>query len=113
MYRQVRRGFRKPVRVNKMNPESVAVCDGCGFTVQYTELRWQKDYRGGDAPTQLGQRVCNACYDTPNQQLRLQVFKPDPIPNQWPRPQPAVGFNLLAAPQVGFVNEEGQYIMWS
>lgn len=113
MHRQIHRGHRRPVRINKRNPESVAVCDGCGFVVQYTELKWQKDYRGGDAPTQLGQRVCLSCYDTPNQQLRLQVYKPDPIPNPLPRPMLAVDFYLLAAPQVGIVNEEGQYILWS
>jgi hypothetical protein len=35
------------------SPRGLAICDGCGFMVQHTELRQKKDYRGGSVPVSL------------------------------------------------------------
>ena len=78
----------KRVIVHKNNPDGAGVCDGCGFVVPYNDLKEQMDYRGGSNPVGLGLRVCSMCYDTPNAQLKKQIFKPDPVPFKNPRPVP-------------------------
>lgn len=68
------------------NPHGLAICDGCGFMVQHTELREKKDYRGGSVPVGLGLRVCASCDDVPQPYYRRLLLKPDPIPLMNPRP---------------------------
>lgn len=68
------------------NPRAIAICDGCGFLIQHTELREKRDYRGGSAPVGLGIYVCASCDDVPQPYYRRLLLKPDPIPVQNPRP---------------------------
>lgn len=73
-------------RVNARNPQAAGICDRCGFVFQRTSLRFQYDWRGTTIQN-LYQLVCNACYDTPQEQLRAIVVPADPIPIINPRPQ--------------------------
>jgi len=68
------------------SPHGLAICDGCGFMVQHTELREKKDYRGGSTPVGLSLRVCASCDDIPQPYYRRLLLRPDPIPLKNPRP---------------------------
>lgn len=81
--------MRKPkpsTYVNVRNPQGAARCDGCGIAYPYPELREQMDYRGGETVVPTGRRVCSMCEDTPNEQFRKPVSKPDPLPLKHARP---------------------------
>ncbi len=100
------RSSPKRVITHRHNPQGVAVCDGCGIVVPYYDLVEQKDFRGGNTPVGVGIRVCSMCYDTPNEQLKLQVFKPDPVPLRYPRPDLGVNFSLLTQDSPQLVTED-------
>jgi hypothetical protein len=68
------------------SPRGLAICDGCGFMVQHTELRQKKDYRGGSVPVSLSLQVCASCDDVPQPYYRRLLLKPDPVPLRNPRP---------------------------
>jgi hypothetical protein len=68
------------------SPHGLAICDGCGFMVQHTQLREKKDYRGGSTPVGLSLRVCASCDDIPQPYYRRLLLRPDPIPLKNPRP---------------------------
>ena len=68
------------------SPHGLAICDGCGFMVQHTQLREKKDYRGGTTPVGLSLRVCASCDDVPQPYYRRLLLKPDPVPLKNPRP---------------------------
>lgn len=102
-----------PVIVSRMGPKGVAVCDGCGLVVPYQSMSAQFDYRGGNSPVPTGLRVCTGCYDTPNEQLRLQVFKPDPVPFRNPRPDTADNTNILTETELVLVTQDDDNIIWT
>lgn len=104
-----RRTSPKRVITHRHNPSGVGVCDGCGIVVPYEDLQEQKDFRGGSTPVGLGYRVCSMCYDMPNEQLKLQVFKPDPVPFRYPRPDPTINFFLLTENEVVLLTEDSYY----
>ncbi len=65
---------------------ALAVCDICGFTCEYTDL---KDYIYNQRPN--GLRVCPSCFDIDNEQLQIgknqipeaiALWKPRPDANQ-------------------------------
>lgn len=66
-------------RVNSRSPEAAGQCDRCGFLYSFSHLRWQIDYSGAGL---YNKRilVCEKCYDTPQQQLKVIVIPPDPLP---------------------------------
>jgi hypothetical protein len=68
------------------SPRGLAICDGCGFMVQHTELRQKKDYRGGSVPVGLSLRVCASCDDVPQPYFSRLLLRADPIPLKNPRP---------------------------
>jgi hypothetical protein len=80
------RKHRTEPQFNAKSPHGLAICDGCGFMVQHTELREKKDYRGGTTPVGLSLRVCASCDDIPQPYYRRLLLKPDPIPLKNPRP---------------------------
>lgn len=84
------RQFRDKVHVDPRNPRGVAMCDGCGFWVNYPELRERQEYRGGWAPVGTGLYVCKTCDDVPQPYYRRQVLAPDPVPLLNPRIDPSV-----------------------
>jgi hypothetical protein len=71
---------------DRKSPHGLAICDGCGFMVQHTELREKKDYRGGSVPVGLSLRVCGTCDDVPQPYYGRLLLRPDPIPLMNPRP---------------------------
>lgn len=84
-YGQGRKHRSQPQFDNK-SPRGLAICDGCGFMVQHTQLREKKDYRGGSVPVGLSLQVCASCDDVPQPYYRRLLLKPDPVPLQNPRP---------------------------
>ena len=73
-------------KVNSRNPEAFAICDGCGFLYNHSELRWQFQW-GGNKLVNLRQLVCRRCNDLPQTQLRAIVLPADPMPVMNPRVQ--------------------------
>lgn len=73
-------------KVNSRNPEAFAICDGCGFLYNHSELRWQFQW-GGNKLVNLRQLVCRRCNDIPQTQLRAIVLPADPMPVMNPRVQ--------------------------
>lgn len=90
-----RHGSRVRARTDWNNPRAFALCDGCKMLTFRDELTMQMDYRGGMSPVATGFLVCPKCYDTPNAQFQLQVFKPDPVPVYMPRPDDSGAFYIL------------------
>jgi len=41
---------RTQPKFSAQSPQGLAICDGCGFMVQHSELRQKQDYRGGANP---------------------------------------------------------------
>lgn len=68
------------------SPQGLAICDGCGFMVQHTELRQKQDYRGGSTPVGLSLQVCASCDDVPQPYFSRLLLRPDPVPLKNPRP---------------------------
>lgn len=73
-------------KVNARNPEAFAICDGCGFLYQHSELRFQLQWSGNKL-VNLKQLVCRRCNDIPQTQLRAIVLPADPMPVMNPRVQ--------------------------
>lgn len=66
-------------RIDSRSPSASGQCDRCGFLYNHSHLRWQMDYSGAGI---YNKRilVCEKCYDTPQQQLKVIVIPPDPLP---------------------------------
>lgn len=81
------RKSRAPIVIDPKNPDSVAVCDGCGRWTMHDHLVEKKEYRGGVTPVGTGFYVCGVCDDVPNPYFSKMVLAPDPVPIPNPRPQ--------------------------
>lgn len=81
------RRARAPIVINPKDPDSVAVCDGCGRWTMYEHLVEKKEFRGGSVPVGTGLWVCGVCDDVPNPYFSKLVLPPDPVPIAHPRPQ--------------------------
>lgn len=66
-------------KINSRSPSAAGQCDRCGFLYSFSHLRWQMDYSGAGI---YNKRilVCEKCYDTPQQQLKVIIIPPDPLP---------------------------------
>ena len=66
-------------QINARSPRASGQCDRCGFLYNFDHLRWQLDYSGAGL---YNKRilVCEHCYDTPQNQLKVIVIPPDPMP---------------------------------
>lgn len=82
-------------RIDSRSPRAAGQCDRCGFLYSFDHLRWQLDYSGAGI---YNKRilVCEKCYDTPQQQLKVIVIPPDPLP-------------VLNARPPDYVNSETNY----
>ena len=82
-------------RIDSRSPSASGQCDRCGFLYNHSHLRWQMDYSGAGL---YNKRilVCEHCYDTPQQQLKVIVIPPDPLP-------------VLNARPPDYVNSETDY----
>lgn len=85
-------------RTSSSHPEAFGVCQRCGIWYNRNRLRNQMAWRGAAIlPTWLF--VCDACYDTPQQQkFRSIVLPADPIPVQLALPE---NFNAASADYMG------------
>lgn len=73
-------------KVSLRSPTSFAICDGCGFLYNITDLSWNREW-AGNILINTRQLVCRKCNDTPNPQLRSIILPADPTPTANPRPQ--------------------------
>lgn len=73
-------------RTSAKNPQAHGICDRCGFRYNFVDLKFQFDWRGADLKN-LYLKVCERCYDTPQEQLRAIVLPPDPEPIIYARPE--------------------------
>ena len=82
-------------KIDSRSPSASGQCDRCGFLYNHSHLRWQLDYSGAGL---YNKRilVCEHCYDTPQQQLKVIVIPPDPLP-------------VLNARPPDYVNSETNY----
>lgn len=82
-------------KIDARSPTASGQCDRCGFLYNHSHLRWQLDYSGAGL---YNKRilVCEHCYDTPQQQLKVIVIPPDPLP-------------VLNARPPDYVNSETNY----
>lgn len=73
-------------RINPLSPEALGICGKCGFQYNLVDLRYQQRWAGAQLiTTQL--RVCNRCWDDPNEQFRSIRIPPDPVSVDDPRPE--------------------------
>lgn len=82
-------------RIDSRSPSASGQCDRCGFLYNHNHLRWQLDYSGAGLYN-LRILVCQTCYDTPQQQRKVIVIPPDPMP-------------ILNARTPDYVNSETSY----
>ncbi len=74
-------------QISAKSPRAVAICDRCGAFVNHDSLSWQYQWRGTTLQN-IRQLVCDSgCYDTPQEQLRLIILPPDPVPIMNARPE--------------------------
>lgn len=77
--------FHGRARVSPTKPSAFGVCDRCCAWYNLNDLRFQYDWRGNRLQN-LNFRVCQRCYDVPQQQYRPVIVGPDPLPRRNPRP---------------------------
>ena len=73
-------------RISSSNPQALAICDGCGFTYNHVDLRFQYDW-AGSALVNKQRLVCPRCYDKPQENVRALALSADPVPIMQPRIQ--------------------------
>ncbi len=73
--------------VDQTNPSAFGICDRCGFRFLHRDLSWQYQYRGTKLQN-INILVCNnGCLDIPQEQLRVIIIPPDPVPIMNARPE--------------------------
>jgi len=82
-------------RIDARSPSASGQCDRCGFLYNHSHLRWQLDYSGAGL-VNFRILVCEKCYDIPQQQKKVIVIPPDPMP-------------VLNARVPDYVGSEGAY----
>lgn len=83
--------------ISPTRPRALAICDKCGAMYNQDKLRWQFQW-GGPRLINLRMLVCDTCYDIPQDQLRLLILPPDPVPISYPRPE---SYNVTDNPLSG------------
>jgi len=78
--------------ISVTNPQALAICDRCGFRYNHVDLSWQYQWRGTKLQN-IQILVCEDCLDIPQEQLRIIIIPPDPIPISNARPENSVGDN--------------------
>jgi len=73
-------------RADRHSPRAWAICDKCGFLYNKKDLQWQYEWAGNRLVNQ-NMLVCDKCYDTPQEQLRVIILPADPTPIVNPRPE--------------------------
>lgn len=84
-------------RADRHHPRAWAVCDGCGFLFNKSDLQWQYEWAGNKLVNQ-NFLVCDTCYDEPQEQLRSIVLPADPTPIVNPRPEFDISNNNPISP---------------
>ncbi len=73
-------------RADRHNPRAWAICDACQFLYNKKDLQWKYEWAGNRLVNQ-NMLVCDTCYDTPQEQLRVIILPADPTPIVNPRPE--------------------------
>lgn len=72
--------------INASYPRALAICDRCGARYNHAQLSWQYEWRGTKLQN-INRLVCQTCLDIPQEQLRMVVYPPDPVPIMNARPE--------------------------
>lgn len=72
--------------INARSPRALGVCERCGFLYNHDQLRWQYEWRGISLQN-IRILVCETCQDKPQDQLRVIILPPDPVPILNARPE--------------------------
>jgi len=78
--------------ISAKHPRALAVCDRCGALYNHDRLQWQYQWVGPRLQN-LYRLVCQPCLDIPQEQLKLIVLPPDPVPIANARPENYVEAN--------------------
>lgn len=73
-------------RVSARSPQALAICQRCQFTYNLVDLRPVMQWAGVKLQT-YDILVCRACWDIPQENLRVIIIPPDPVPVFNPRPE--------------------------
>jgi hypothetical protein len=96
-------------RVNARSPSAQGVCDRCGFWYNLRDLRWQWDWSGPELRNKRILVCTNTCLDVPQEQLRVLLLPPDPLPVLNARPEQfrldEVNFLVTETTFIPFVTE--------
>lgn len=79
-------------RTDPTYPQAHAICQRCGFRVNHVDLSWQYQFRGTKLQN-IQLLVCQDCLDIPQEQLRVIIIPPDPLPIINARPETFVQNN--------------------
>lgn len=72
--------------IDPFAPQALGICDRCGLQYNLRALRWQFAWAGRELINKRI-RVCDTCWDIPNEQLRSIRLPPDPDPVFDARPE--------------------------
>ena len=101
-------------RISATNPQARGVCDRCGFMYNLVDLHYQYQWAGVKLQN-LMLKVCRACMDIPQIQLRAITLPPDPRPVNQPRTEyysAEVPSFMQSESGPSLLTEDGQAIVW-
>lgn len=103
-------------RVNIRNPEAMGQCDRDGVWYPLSRLFHQFQWAGAEL-IDTGFLVCQRCLDIPQEQNRVLILPPDPVPRANPRPSQEVTgiwpIGVIAGPTTPFNQGFTQYVIGS
>ena len=73
-------------RVSARRPQALAICQRCQFTYNLVDLRPVVQWAGVKLQT-YDILVCRSCWDVPQENIRVIIIPPDPVPVLNPRPE--------------------------
>src|SRR6266436_9858784 len=73
-------------KVDRDKPRAWGIGEGGGRLLYKHDLQWQYE-RAGNRLVNQNMLVCDTCYDTPQEQLRVIILPADPTPVANPRPE--------------------------
>lgn len=73
-------------RVSASRPQALAICQRCQFTYNLVDLRPVVQWAGVKLQS-YDILVCRSCWDVPQENIRVIIIPPDPVPVLNPRPE--------------------------
>lgn len=90
------------------NSKAQGICDGCNFSYQLSELKYQYEYRGS-ALSNTFFKKCPRCLDIPAVFKKTIIIPCDPPPVDMPRPSQFVRQMNQSAPVLKWDQAQGRW----